>query len=334
MSTKEVNHSMEPPTKKVKKVKKAVPEVKVEGVKDDEKNKAPNFHSDEDELLACAWVSASDNPIVGVGQKSTSFWADVHSRYCKLQERSSSPETKFPRTWNQLKGRFLRHIQVHVNVFNRFYKRAADNIPSGSGSTVTSIMERAMADYLEELSKPFRFSQCVPILHKLPKFDPMANKSNKSNDGTQQQPTIGGVMGNNLERPIGSKAAKLIKKEEIGTNNNVTAIRSGFTTLVQSQIRKEEFEELIALGKYYRSIGDSESLAENNKALQVLIKEHRKARETLSTPEPMSVPSAPLSVPSAPTVPSVIEVTANEILSTDEDDNVSTGSSSIEVLPV
>jgi hypothetical protein len=33
-------------------------------VKDEEKNKAPNFNEDEDEMVAQAWVSATENPIV------------------------------------------------------------------------------------------------------------------------------------------------------------------------------------------------------------------------------------------------------------------------------
>jgi hypothetical protein len=206
---KAINHSIEPPRKKPKKNKGTSDTVAVKPEKDDEKNKSPNFHSDEDELLAMAWVSATDNPIVGCGQKSVTFWADVHARYSKLQERSTSTETKFPRAWNQLKGRFLRHIQVHVNVFNRHYKKAAENIPSGHNSTVDSIMVRAMEEYQLEQGKPFRFSLCVPILHKIPKFDPMTIEIVDEN---QQVTAAAAVLGSNLERPIGSKAAKTMKK--------------------------------------------------------------------------------------------------------------------------
>jgi hypothetical protein len=123
-----------------------------------------------------AWVSATDNPIVGCGQKSVTFWADIHARYSKLQERSTSPETKFPRARNQLNGRFLRHIHVNVNVFNRHYKKAAENIPSGNSTTVESFMKRAMEAYQQDQVRPFWFSLCVPILHKIPKFDPMTIK--------------------------------------------------------------------------------------------------------------------------------------------------------------
>jgi hypothetical protein len=37
------------------------------------------YKSDEDEMLTIAWVSATDNPIAGVGQKAITFWSDVHA---------------------------------------------------------------------------------------------------------------------------------------------------------------------------------------------------------------------------------------------------------------
>jgi hypothetical protein len=198
-----------PPPKKAKIIKDLV---------DDNLNKAPNFHTDEDHLLAIAWVSASDNSLVGCGQKAAVFWTDVHTRYCQLQEKSVSPETKFPRTWNQLKGRFLRHIQLNINAFNKYYKKAADNIPSGNCCTVDAIMERAMADYQVDNKKPFRFSACVPILHVIPKFDPMVVTI--IDDNQPEQPSI---MGCSLQRPMGNKAAKLLKKKKI--TSHITCLR-------------------------------------------------------------------------------------------------------------
>jgi hypothetical protein len=181
---KEVSNMKEPVKKRVKKTKaagaKATAPAVAPGdpapaqvaVKDEEKNKAPNFHPDEDELIAKAWVSASENPVVGNGQKAATFWADVHSRYCLLQEKSESIEVNYPRSWNQIKGRFLRHIQVNVGVFNRYYKRAKDTLPSGEPETPENLMELAMNEYASDQKKPFRFALCVPILHALPKFDP------------------------------------------------------------------------------------------------------------------------------------------------------------------
>jgi hypothetical protein len=64
MSTPKVsNHSIKTPKKKPKKSKTISSNTVV----------SPNFHSDEDEMLTIAWVSATNNPIVGVGQKANTF---------------------------------------------------------------------------------------------------------------------------------------------------------------------------------------------------------------------------------------------------------------------
>jgi hypothetical protein len=169
----------------------------------------------------------------------------------------------------------LCHIQVQVNVFNRYYKKAAENIPSGNGDTVSSIMERAMDEYQLEQGKPFRFSLCVPILLKIPKVDPMTIELVDDN----QPSLVPSVMGITMQRPIGSKAAKAFKKEETTTHNNVNVIRGEINKLVDSSIRKEAFLELIMLGKYYRSIGDTEATILNDIELKKVVEENRKTRE-------------------------------------------------------
>jgi hypothetical protein len=234
------NHSIEPTKKKAKKTKAASTVVKVEGTKEDDKNKLPNFHSDEDEVLAVARVSATDNPVVGVGQKVITFWANVHGRYCKFQERSVSPETNFPRLWKQLKGWFLCHIQLNVNVFNRSYKKAADNILSGHNSTVTLIMDQAIEELQKDQGKPFPFSLCVPILHKIPKFDPMTAELLADNQPATSTTAVASVMDSSLP-------PKAFKKKETTTYSNIKAIKSDIKQLVESTILKEAFQELIAV---------------------------------------------------------------------------------------
>jgi hypothetical protein len=273
-TTNTVNHSSDniiitpaPPKKKAKKV------VEVTDV-DDNINKAPNFHSDEDQLLCIAWVSATDNSLVGCGQKAIVFWNDVHTRYTKLQEKSVSIETKYPRTWNQLKGRFLRHIQVNVNIFNKYYKKAAENIPSGHSCTTDAIMERAMEEYQLENKKPFRFAACIPVLHIIPKFDPMVVTVN--DDNQPEQPSI---MGCSLQRPMGNKAAKLMKKNDDKNSTNLSEIKGQFQKMLESTVRKEAFEELVVLGKYYKSIGNVEKMLATTAHLESLVEKNVKARE-------------------------------------------------------
>jgi hypothetical protein len=173
---------------------------------------------------------------------------------------------------------YLQHIQVNVNVFNRHYKKTAEDIPSGNSTTVESIMEWAMEAYQQDQGKPFWFSLCVPILHKIPQFDPMTIEI----DDNQLVATVATVMGSTLQWPIGSKAAKVLKKEETTPMNNVKSIRTDLNKLVALQIRKEAFNEASALGKYYQMINDTKKLLENYKRLQELIKEHLTATEVIT----------------------------------------------------
>jgi hypothetical protein len=127
-------------------------------------------------------------------------------------------------------------------------------------------------------------------------------------DDNQLDTSATTVMGITLQRPIRSKAAKVLKKEESTTFNNVKSIRSDFNKLVESQIRKEAFQEALAFGKYYRMIGDREKLLENEKALQEVVKEHRSKRDTPTVTPTSTLDSVPVPEP----VPSVIEVAKDD----------------------
>ena len=49
-----------------------------------------NFSQDEDFMLCCAYVNVSVDPIVGVGQKSETFWTRVLEKYLLLTEKHLS----------------------------------------------------------------------------------------------------------------------------------------------------------------------------------------------------------------------------------------------------
>jgi hypothetical protein len=49
-----------------------------------------------------------------------------------------------------LKGYFLSHLQVNVNIFHKDYKKAAENMPSCHSCTIDSIMEHTMDEQQQE----------------------------------------------------------------------------------------------------------------------------------------------------------------------------------------
>jgi hypothetical protein len=154
-------------------------------------------------------------------------------------------------------------------------QKPAEDIPSGNGDTVSSILERAMDEYQLEQGKLFHFSLCVPILHKIPQFDPVTIKLLVDT----QPPLVTSVMGSSSQRSIGSKAEESIKKEETTTNSNINIIQGEINKLVDSTIQKEAFLELKMLGKYYCSKIDTENAMLNDIELKKVVEENRKARE-------------------------------------------------------
>jgi hypothetical protein len=59
--------------------------------------------------------------------------------------------------------------------------------------------------------------------------------------------------------------------------------------LVKSTIQKEAFQEMMAMGKNYRAIGDTENSILNHKALKDLVKENQAERQTTLQPTVPSV---------------------------------------------
>jgi hypothetical protein len=156
-----------------------------------QQSKAKKFNEAEDELLSRAWVSVSMNSIDGTCKKATDFWNAVHTKYELLQLQScDSRVNNYARDHNQLKTRFLRYIQPNVLKFNKYYKEAKDNIPSGTPDIEMYIMTEAINKRNMGETKVFYFENCVEILHKVPKFDPYWQDSSAAVD-----PTTGELTG-------------------------------------------------------------------------------------------------------------------------------------------
>ena len=115
--------------------------------------KAKKFNEAEDELLCRAWVSSSMNSIDGTGKKAIDFWATVHAKYELLQLQSTDIRVNHTRDQHQLKTRFLRYIQPNVLKFNKFFKEAKDNVPSGTPDTDIYVMQEACIQWHTEEKK-------------------------------------------------------------------------------------------------------------------------------------------------------------------------------------
>ena len=165
----------------------------------------PNFTSEEDVFLCRAFVNVSTNSAVGADQKGVEFWRKVRDVFTELYKENSEVQVdEAPRPANSLENRWARHISCNVSTFNRYYKAIADNPPSGF--TAQDYIKKARDDFAANEGKPFNFIECIPILHKMPKFDPFASPESIV-------PAPAAAMGASMDRPQGQKKAKKAIKE-------------------------------------------------------------------------------------------------------------------------
>ena len=135
----------------------------------------------EDELLARAYVNASEDPIVGADRKGSVFWTTVQQGYTQLFKESGLVIPGVTtRTMLSLKNRFQRNISPEVQQFNHHCKICKSNNPSGH--TEDDIMRLAVENFLEVEGSAFRFIDCVPILQQMPKFNPMLDDDSLDDD--------------------------------------------------------------------------------------------------------------------------------------------------------
>lgn len=240
------------------------------------KKKARNFSQVEDLLLCKAYVNASENPRVGVGQKLAEFWGSVKEAFDALyvSEGVEEPLGKEERDHESLMNRFSRQIQPTVNRFNKYFRQIKLEQPSGT--PFSEYIRLAKERYEENEPGKFKFEECVPILHAMPKFDPMAQveEIELDDDEEEDDPSasnkdavnkIGAPMGHHMPRPVGCKAAKKMAADDMTLSSQMRGVKDGQMELVSAikesnQLRraKEKKAELFKLFEAHRAMGDME----------------------------------------------------------------------------
>jgi hypothetical protein len=279
--------SKKPPLKAPakKRVKKVHPVAGCEN----SRRRTPNFVPEEDEWLCDAWHSATVNPAIGNNQRGETFWADVHLKYGHCRVAAVDTDVWTLRSMEMLKTRFMKCIQPTVSLFNKYYKRANDNIPSGHPELHEEIMKLAMAEYEVVEGRPFLFELCVPILHLVPKFDPKYGGEiqfepcgdDASIEALPPYCHAGRemkVMGAKLVRPIGCKAAKRkIKQEKIEEKEKKAETVDGdIQLMVRSAISKDVFDKKAAMVGIWVNCGQMEKAMELALELQSSLEDEDK----------------------------------------------------------
>lgn len=276
-----------------------------------------NFHIHEDVILSQAWAATS---LRGTSQNRASFWNAVLIGYASGQAKSPIHSAKAERTAVGLMNRFHKAIKTNVLVFNKDYKRAKEQMPPGEAlDHAENILKFAVALYSNEESTPklkkgsgaFFFEDCLPILHRVPKFDPFTvwRVINVDDPPASHLHIDRSGMGDGIQRLIGSRAAETREETDSGVqalqwvSKQVESIgmslkRNGdfLARREAAGKRKEHVKELSQLFSMYLALGDLARAREIANQLQLLVETNIKARAAEETD---------LIVPPTPTNPTV-----------------------------
>ena len=119
-----------------------------------------SFTPTEDAAIAKAWISASENPVVGAGQKSASFFKCI----AELYNENFKPANREFRSIESVKTR-SRAIQKECMRFSGRHVRVVRLQPTGASTGDILNMAAAlynnleMVNYRDDCGKPFRFMQ-------------------------------------------------------------------------------------------------------------------------------------------------------------------------------
>ena len=198
--------------------------VKVEG-----EATSNRFTEDEDMFICKAFVNCTTDSIRGADQKGDDSWKRVHEKFYILYNEEAEVAIDKKWSWKSVRNRFQKTIAKSVQKFNGYYKQVVQK--EKSGWTPQMYIDSAKEIWLSLEGKPFKFGDCVRILHQVPKFNPNIDDEEEeevddSKPAAVDTPkgknhnSIGSVQGANLQQPTGAKSAKRAKHlEELETGS-------------------------------------------------------------------------------------------------------------------
>ncbi|KNE94565.1 hypothetical protein PSTG_12117 [Puccinia striiformis f. sp. tritici PST-78] len=133
-----------------------------------------NWLIEEDKALCTAWLETTQDPIVGNGQKSDTFWERIHKYYTELVERVNR-EKKNQKSFNQIAICSVGsveccwgHILMFVNKFIGFYSQCEDQLKSGQ--TQDQILSKAKEMFKNQCKMRYNLDHCYVLLKDAQKF--------------------------------------------------------------------------------------------------------------------------------------------------------------------
>ena len=122
----------------------------------------PNFKTDEDVILAAAYVHISTNAATGTDQDAATFWEKIRVEFV----RRGGVNT---RSGASLQNRFNKVLQADVNKFVGYFQASLRE--HHSGWSMADYVADASKRFLLKSGKTFKHSLVYDILKRLPKFE-------------------------------------------------------------------------------------------------------------------------------------------------------------------
>jgi hypothetical protein len=170
------------------------------------KNKRVQFSTEECVRLTSCYLTISEDSIVGVGQKSETFWNGITQKFTSAggSEATSRTARSLSSKWNEI-SRACKKFTGYYNAQERLNE---------SGTTEEDMMDKALLEYKARegsltknnqtyVPKEFVFVECWKVLKEHPRWASMCCDSS---------PT--GLPEKNKARPEGRGAAKYTRKAE------------------------------------------------------------------------------------------------------------------------
>jgi hypothetical protein len=255
----------------------------------------PNKNFDvlnEDYYLCQAYVNVSTDARIGNAQKGGAFWQKVALQFSKLRSEDANFVDWPERDSNAVMNRFRRHIQCNTQLYNSYYARVKEK--NKSGTNEADYIADAANLFLQEKGKPFLWSHCIEVLHKIPKLNPTMPDLTGSDDEDGGVNKIRAPMGAGAKRPQGAKAAKASSKAsmkkkrldafsiasiETRKTNSMETVGQATVRLAESTEFRvtqdsllEEVKVCMQLGMQQRAMDLMDAIASNRLAFQAKIK--------------------------------------------------------------
>ncbi|KNE98113.1 hypothetical protein PSTG_08575 [Puccinia striiformis f. sp. tritici PST-78] len=189
-----------------------------------------NWLIEEDKALCTAWLETTQDPIIGNGQKSDTFWERIHKYYADLVEKVNK-QKKNVKSFNQIAICSVGsveccwgHILKFVNKFIGFHSQCEDRLESGQ--TRDQILSEAKEIFKNQCKMRYNLDHCYVLLKDTPKFQMARDKVNT--------------------RETKAKTPKPKKTQTAPNTLSTSANRA--SSPVTIDIENEEASELLTLG--------------------------------------------------------------------------------------